>query len=176
MTLLRNAIIISACLLVISCSNLAFNERYENIKWNSIVVFPATGAHSAELTNILEHNLISSENMVVFSPKYVEDNYSNGNAGFDISEMKSIASNLGANGILITELSVSETESYKSNIGVDSVSAVVFYRLIDADTGLTVATSSKEESSIFSDSKTVIENAALSALGDIESALDKLSD
>ncbi|NVK57971.1 MAG: hypothetical protein HWE26_20415 [Alteromonadaceae bacterium] len=175
MTFFRYTLIIFVCIFLTACSNLAFNERYKDTKWSSIVVTPVTNSFGTEITNILEHNLTTTENMIIYSPKYVVDNFGNEEVIFDTKKMKIIAKDLGADGILVTESSSSETKAYASDMGVGSSRAVVFYRLIDARTGLTVATSNKEEVSIFSDSRKLVENAAISALEDIKTALQKLS-
>ncbi|WP_346993471.1 hypothetical protein [Alteromonas gracilis] len=134
------------------------------------------GSFGEEITNLLEHNLTSTESMIIYSPKYVVDNFGNGEEAFDVKQMKTIAEGLKVDGILVAEYTSSETSAYQSDLGIGSSRAVVFYRLIDAKTGLTVATSNKEEASIFLDSREAVETAATSALADIKAALHKLSD
>jgi len=158
---------------IIGCTNIQFNDRYENSKWPKVIIAPFNGedANIAEVK--FEHHFATSSQIEVIPPSLIimllKDHelieaYENDktNALFTLAEK------INAKGILIAEI------DSKPMTRSSYAEANIMAKLIDVKTKNLVATSHHETTSIISNSHSLIKDVAEDSIDDFDLVFERL--
>jgi Na+-translocating ferredoxin:NAD+ oxidoreductase RnfC subunit len=161
------------------CSNLAFNERYNNASWDKVLIAPFSGDLTTIAEDEFEHALAISSKLIVIPASTVKNLLKDeeleslyktnpNKAMFDLADK------LHANGVVFVKINAFSPKARHSS---DLVSSTVSLnaKLVDINSGSIVASSQHNSSSIFSSTSKLIHDVSQNAIDDFNKFFDKLN-
>lgn len=159
------------------CSTSNFNAKYENIRWQKVMVSPVQGALPDVVEAELDHTLSVSESIDVVSPSVVKillekHGLTDSFAKNPIQAMQALAKLEKAQGIVVVNTSSSTTNYGKT---IHSNYASVHAKLLDAMTLQTVFSSLSEDSSTLATKKAIMKEVSYKVTSDLAVSVERLS-
>lgn len=161
------------------CANLNFNQRYQSVGWQKVMIAPFSGDEAKVSEQYFEHQLATT-NLTEVIPagsvlKLIKDNQLEQCFKTELKEVLSnLAKEMSVNGIIFAELTTKEPRSSFHSSSFQVASASIYARLIDAETGAIVASSLHDSDSMLSDIDSVIENVTDNTVNDFKQYLQML--
>ncbi|MBU2971523.1 hypothetical protein KO527_19440 [Pseudoalteromonas sp. C2R02] len=158
---------------IIGCTNIQFNDRYENLKWPKVIIAPFNGEDASIAEVKFEHHFATSSQIEVIPPSLImmllKDNdlieaYENDQT----KALFILAEKIDAKGILLAEVD-SKPMTRSSYAEAD-----IMAKLIDVKTKTLVATSHHETTSIISNSESLIKDVAEDSIDDFDLVFERL--
>lgn len=158
---------------IIGCTNIQFNDRYENLKWPKVIIAPFNGEDASIAEIKFEHHFATSSQIEVIPPSLImmllKDNdlieaYENDQT----KALFILAEKIDAKGILLAE--VDSKPMTRSNYAEADIMA----KLIDVKTKTLVGTSHHETTSIISNSESLIKDVAEDSIDDFDLVFERL--
>ena len=167
------------CLLVVGCSNLPFNERFNNVGWKKVIIAPFTGNSAKVAEAKFEHALAVSSKFIVISSSMslamLKEN--------DLSELHTtdptkalflLAEKINAQGVIFGEATIIVPQIQRRG-SMASSTAEIYVKLVDVESKSIVATSHHNSSSMFSGANSLVQNVLLEAIDDFYEYFDNIS-
>lgn len=170
---MKNLLLAFLSFAIIGCTNIQFNDRYENLKWPKVIIAPFNGkdANIAEVK--FEHHFATSSQIEVIPPSLIMmllkdhdliEAYKNDRT----KALFTLAEKIDAKGILLAEVD-SQPMTRTSYAEAD-----IMAKLIDVKTKTLVATSHHETTSIISNSESLIKDVADDSIDDFDLVFKRL--
>lgn len=164
---------------MVGCSNIAFNERYANAKWNKILIAPFSGDNHNVAEQEFEHAFAISTMFRIVPSSIVkialEDNHLMDEFNQKPTKtMLKLANILKADGFITATIKTYATRNGNSS-DLISNGASIHATLIDAKDMSIVASSQFESSSMFSNTTTLIRDTSLDAIAEFQQAFNKIN-
>lgn len=160
-----------------ACSTMSFNQRYESVGWNKVIIAPFTGEQTDIAEQEFEHLLSTTSKLLIVPAstvkhelveKKLQDLYEQN----PISAMEQLAKTLKADGILFAYIQT-ENKSMKYNVSMREAS--IFAKLVDSKSRETVASSQFEVSSMVDNTNELVKSVSHDAIEEMDVFFDKLN-
>ena len=169
------------CLFVVfslaACSNLSFNQRYDSVGWNKVIIAPFSGDKTKVAEQEFEHLLSTSNKLSIVPASFVkqelidrqlQDLYKSN----PMMALQKLATDMQANGILLVEI---QTEDKGMKYDIAMREASIFAKLINTSNREIVASSQFQVSSVMDSTNELVKSVSHDAIEEMEVFFDKLN-
>jgi len=170
---MKNVFLILLGFALSGCTNIQFNERYENLKWPKVIIAPFNGENSDIAEVKFEHHFATISKIEVIPPSLImmllkEHNLTELYTNDKTEALFILADKVNAKGLLIAQVD-SKPMTRSSYAEAD-----IMAKLIDVKTKTIVATSHHESTSIMSNSESLIKDVAQDSIDDFDLVFERL--
>ena len=160
------------------CTQLAFNERFNQAQWNKVLIAPFEGELALIAEEEFEYALAISPKLIVIPASIVkyqlkehelEDLFKSS----PMEAMLKLSLKEKANGIIFAEVNGYSPRSLRA-AEIATSSASIYAKLVDANSGTIVASSKYDTSSIFSGENKLIREVSINATEEFKLFFDKI--
>jgi hypothetical protein len=160
------------------CSNITFNERYENVKWNMVIIAPFNGKNAEIAEEEFEHALAVSNQILVIPASVVllklkEHSLIEKYKADPTQAVIELAKAMKADGIIVAKVTSYSPKSKRAELA--TASASIYAKLIDVNDMSVVLSSQHQLSSVFSPTSSLLQDISKKAISEFQEGFSKLN-
>ncbi|MCQ8882708.1 hypothetical protein NQS96_13085 [Pseudoalteromonas shioyasakiensis] len=161
------------------CANLNFNQRYQSVGWQKIMIAPFSGDGAKVSEQYFEHQLATTNLIEVIPPSTVLQLIKENELGEQFKSdpqqvLIKLAKENAANGIIFAELKANVPRRSSNSVSFNVMSVSIYAKLVDVETGAIVASSLHDSGSMLSDVDSVTESVTDDTVDDFKQYLQML--